>query len=118
MTSSFLAGLALSGLVSAGLLAVGWRASEGRGALCSGAAALGLGYVLGHGIVVGWPRFPPADATSWLPWLALLALALGLRNALFRGPLRVRLTLQGALALAAVWLITRSLFNSSSFSIP
>ncbi|MEN3001486.1 MAG: hypothetical protein ABDI19_06545 [Armatimonadota bacterium] len=39
--------------------------------------AVGAGYVLAHILIVGAPSFPPADATHWLPYFALVGLVLG-----------------------------------------
>ena len=63
-----------------------WRANN-----WADAVALGIGYAGGHVVTAGWPAFPPAEATQWLPYLALAATFLGVIDALLRpaGSLRM-----------------------------
>ena len=63
-----------------------WRANK-----WADAVALGIGYTGGHVVTAGWPAFPPAEATQWLPYLALAAMFLGVIDALLRptGSLRM-----------------------------
>ena len=63
-----------------------WRANN-----WADAVALGIGYAGGHVVTAGWPAFPPAEATQWLPYFALAAMFLGVIDALLRpaGSLRV-----------------------------
>jgi hypothetical protein len=64
------------------VLLIGWlaRRQDGTGALSwwSVLAGVGAGYVSGHLYVSGWPGFPPADATHWLAFMAMVAIAAGL----------------------------------------
>lgn len=74
-------GLTGMGLASAlALLVMVLGALSGRRSL---PMALGLAFAIGHAAVRGWlqdggPPWPPLDATDWVPWLALLAMTLGL----------------------------------------
>ena len=63
-----------------------WRANN-----WADAVALGIGYAGGHVVTAGWPAFPPAEATQWLPYFALAAMFLGVIDALLRpaGSLRM-----------------------------
>ena len=78
----------VAGLIS-GVFAIAgrlWRANN-----WADAVALGVGYAGGHVATAGWPAFPPAEATQWLPYFALAAMFLGVIDALLRpaGSLRV-----------------------------
>ena len=63
-----------------------WRANN-----WADAVALGMGYAGGNVVTAGWPAFPPAEATQWLPYFALAAMFLGVIDALLRpaGSLRM-----------------------------
>ena len=63
-----------------------WRANN-----WADAVALGIGYAGGHVVTAGWPAFPPAEATQWLPYFALAAMFLGVIDAFLRpaGSLRM-----------------------------
>lgn len=41
------------------------------------ACAVGGGYAVGHAKTVGWPGFPPGDATHWLLFSAIAAILVG-----------------------------------------
>ena len=56
-----------------------WRANN-----WADAVALAIGYAGGHVVTAGWPAFPPAEATQWLPYLALAAMFLGVIDAFLR----------------------------------
>ncbi|HEY5741997.1 MAG TPA: hypothetical protein VIS99_05595, partial [Terrimicrobiaceae bacterium] len=73
---------ALAALLVSGLLALAgqlWRAND-----CGDALALGIGYTSGHVMAVGWPGFPPAEATQWLPYFALASMFLAICDAILR----------------------------------
>lgn len=76
-------GVLVPALVAAAVWSLGWalRGDASRTASLSVAAA----YPAGHAAIVGWPAFPPVEATQWLVYLALGAgalAALGGRNPL------------------------------------
>jgi hypothetical protein len=64
-------------MVAAGFcgFALYWGKERARGAL--GPLAIGLAYLSGHLVIMGWAPFPPADTTNWLPYFALAAAVLG-----------------------------------------
>jgi hypothetical protein len=51
-----------------------WRVVPPSRPEWSGALALGGAFVLGAGLLLGWPRFPPAEPAQWLVYLPLLAI--------------------------------------------
>lgn len=74
--------VAVPAVISAMVLLVGWfSARHGPSAALprwSVPAAIGSGYAAGHFSLSGWPHLPPTDVTHWLPFIALLGLALAL----------------------------------------
>ncbi len=71
----------VAGLIS-GVFAIAgrlWRANN-----WADAVALGVGYAGGHVATAGWPAFPPAEATQWLPYFALAAMFLGVLDVFLR----------------------------------
>jgi|GEM_PF-1438287 len=44
----------------------------------AGAVGLALGFVAGQFLILGKPAFPPIDGTSWLPYLAGMAMCAGM----------------------------------------
>jgi hypothetical protein len=72
-----LAAVLLSGILAfAGRL---WKASD-----WGDAVALAIGYAGGYAVTAGWPAFPAAEATQWLPYFAIAAMCLGVFDTLFR----------------------------------
>ena len=72
-----LAAALISGLVAiAGRL---WKANS-----WADAVALAIGYVGGHMVAVGWPAFPPGEATQWLPYFAILVMFVAVLDTLLR----------------------------------
>ncbi len=95
------------------VLALGWRPWR-RGApsvrtapLVAGLAAA-AGYAVGHGLIVGWAFFLPAEKRDWLPWVSIGVAIPALVDGLW--PLRVwlRCGLRVLLSGLAVWLVVRS----------
>jgi hypothetical protein len=68
-------------------------------------AALGLavGFLAAFFALKGWPPFPPIDVADWLPYLAVLAMVLGLVEGLARVPDWSRWLLRATLAALLVW---------------
>jgi hypothetical protein len=64
---------------SAALLAI-WRpwrkAASPSGTIGAGALAIGLAYAAGYAALVGWPPFPPVEATQWILYLLVAAAGL------------------------------------------
>ena len=56
-----------------------WRANS-----WADAVALALGYAGGHVVSVGWPAFPPAEATQWLPYFAIGVMFVAVLDTLLR----------------------------------
>jgi hypothetical protein len=77
--------------------------------------AVGIGYIAGHLWVSGWPGFPPADATHWLPFIAAAALVVGAACELAN---RAAMTWAGrcAIALAVAAALSSSLGKSQQGS--
>jgi len=72
----------LAAAVISGLFAIAgrlWRANS-----WGDAVALALGYAGGHVVSVGWPAFPPAEATQWLPYFAILVMFVAVLDTLLR----------------------------------
>jgi len=72
----------LAAVLISGLLAIAgrlWKANN-----WADAVALGIGYTGGHAVTAGWPTFPPAEATQWLPYFALAVMFVGVLDTLLR----------------------------------
>lgn len=72
----------LAAVLLSGALAMGGRLF--RVSNWADAVALGIGYACGHLVTAGWPAFPPAEATQWLPYFALGAAFIGVLDTLLR----------------------------------
>ncbi|MFZ0712153.1 MAG: hypothetical protein WAM53_19085 [Terrimicrobiaceae bacterium] len=81
LLQQLLPGMLAAVLVSGVFAIVGrlWRANN-----WADAVALGIGYASGHAVAVGWPAFPPSEATQWLPYFALAAAVLGVLDVFVR----------------------------------
>ena len=92
LLQQFLPGMVVAALLS-GIFALAgrlWKAGN-----WADAVALAIGYSGGQAVTAGWPTFPPAEATQWLPYFALLAMCLGVVDVLAKPPPLFR---------AAVWI--------------
>jgi hypothetical protein len=78
-----LAALLLSGVFT--IVGRLWKANS-----WADAVALGIGYAGGHVVTAGWPPFPPAEATQWLPYFGLAVALLAVVDTLLRPPGLVR----------------------------
>ena len=106
-----LLGLLLPAVACGAALAAAWTRREapaGAGAWAA-AAALALGYGVGQAGLLGWPSFPPVDATEWLPYFALASVIPGIALANPRVPGGIGWVLRVATAGAVPWLLFRSL---------
>jgi hypothetical protein len=80
--------------------------------------ALGIGYALGHAGASEWltsgelPPIPPLNATDWLPWLALVAMIVGLVEALWPSPAWARWENRLLLTVATLWLLIGPIYRS------
>ncbi len=92
LLQQFLPGMVVAALLSGIFALVGRLWKTGNWA---DAVALAIGYSGGQAVTAGWPTFPPAEATQWLPYFALLAMCLGVVDVLVKPPPLVR---------AAVWI--------------
>ncbi|MBX6314757.1 MAG: hypothetical protein IRY99_17850, partial [Isosphaeraceae bacterium] len=87
-------GVVLPALVAAVVfLGAAWVERRGEApSAWGGALGLGAGYLLGHAAVQDWlasgrwPAWPPPDVVDWMPYLTLVATALGLLEAIRPGP--------------------------------
>jgi hypothetical protein len=98
LLQQLLPGMFAAALVS-GLFAIAgrlWKANT-----WGDAVALGIGYAGGHAVTTGWPAFPPSEATQWLPYFALAAMALGVLDVFLRpaGSLRALIWILACTAL-------------------
>jgi hypothetical protein len=76
ITRSLLLSIALPALIAGGVLylaARAWRRDATPGGAWSTAPALGLAFVAGYAAIVGWPPFPPVEATQRLVYEMLVA---------------------------------------------
>jgi hypothetical protein len=78
-----LAALLLSGVFT--IVGRLWKANS-----WADAVALGTGYAGGHVVIAGWPPFPPAEATQWLPYFGLAVALLAVVDTLLQPPGAVR----------------------------
>jgi hypothetical protein len=83
-----------------------WRASN-----WADAVALGAGYACGHLVTAGWPAFPPAEATQWLPYFAIGVAIVGVLDTLLRPPGPVRAVVWFLCCAAILTLLLRSKFQ-------
>ncbi len=77
LTEFFLRGIAvplLGALILAGVIHFALPGTSGPRLA---GASIGLAFLLGFGLIVGWPPFPPISSTQKLPYLVLLGLLLG-----------------------------------------
>jgi len=81
LLEQLLPGMLAAALIS-GLIAIAgrlWRANS-----WADAVALAIGYAGGHMVAVGWPAFPPGEATQWLPYFAILVMFVAVLDTLLR----------------------------------
>jgi len=75
------------------------------------ALALGVAYSVGHVAIVGWPALPPQETMHWLLPGALLAMVVGVLDALWEQPWALRLGTRIALTALLTWLVLRPLLQ-------
>jgi len=80
------------------------EAGQRRGTLVTGLALAGA-YAVVFGLLLGWPALPPVDVTQSSPWLALVAVALGVGLATARPAWRLATTALFGVAIGA-WLVS------------
>ena len=110
ITRSLALGIALPALIAGSVLWVAWRAWRRDvpvSASWSVAPAFGLAFVAGYAVVVGWPPFPPVEATQRLVYEVLAAVPV-LAVLVWR-PANVRFTsvVRAAFSCALPWLLLR-----------
>jgi hypothetical protein len=101
---------ALAAAVAAALLfilAFRWRSAS----RCTGAIAIGAGYVAGHVLAAGWSLFPPRNATHWLFWFAVIGVVAAVADALIRPKGTVRLLTWAIICTMACRLILQPKFS-------
>jgi len=107
----FLFGVLLPAVVSGIAFVVAWRPWQRDAPVANGiwggAIALSVGYIVGHVGLLGWPPFPPVEATQWLVYLALASGVFGLIIALWHESTGLRWGLRLLLSGAMPWLILR-----------
>lgn len=81
LLQQLLPGVLIAVLLSGVFAIVGrlWRANN-----WADAVALAVGYAGGHAVTAGWPAFPPAEATQWLPYFALATMFLAVLDVFLR----------------------------------
>jgi hypothetical protein len=90
LLKQFLPGALAAALIS-GLIALTgrlWKANS-----WADAVALGFGYAGGYVVTAGWPAFPPAEATQWLPCFAVAIMLVGVLDTLLRPDASVRVVI-------------------------
>ncbi|MFQ5506947.1 MAG: hypothetical protein ACE5F1_19420 [Planctomycetota bacterium] len=104
----------LPSVLAAALLALilgrPWQAKgvEGPAGLAS-PVVLGLAWLSGYAAILGWPAWPPVQASDWLPCLAVLGIAAGFLEAT-RGAWLVRVLLSALVP----WLLFAKLLGRRS----
>lgn len=95
-------------LCGVSLLLLG-RLGEDRRRSMGLATAIGLaaGYGAGQWIIIGWPDFPPIDVTHWLPYFAIAAAIIGIRESVWDSSAPLRWGIRALFCLAVVWLLLR-----------
>ncbi|MBI1923763.1 hypothetical protein HYR99_05885 [Candidatus Poribacteria bacterium] len=89
-----------------------WRRdAQNTGGAWAGGLALGAGYIVGHAGVIGWPPFPPVEATQWLVYLAIAASAVGLLEARWGRSTWVRWGVRLLLLGMTLWLLLRPMLK-------
>lgn len=77
---AILLGVVLPAVAAAAVLLAAWRpwrkAASPTGTIGAGALAIGLAYAAGYAGLVGWPPFPPVEASQWIVYLQLAAVGL------------------------------------------
>lgn len=109
MEQVVLLGILLPALIcGAALLSLG-RLGEDRRRSMGLAVALGLaaGYFAAQWVIFGRPDFPPVDITHWLPYLAVAAAIVGIRESVWEASLPIRWLIRGLFSLAVFWLLLR-----------
>jgi hypothetical protein len=89
LLAQFLPGVLTGAVVSGAVLAIGARFWPR--ATWAGPVAVGAGYAANHLVGIGWPGFPPLDATLWLFHFALAAMVIGVLDVLVRAPVWLRI---------------------------
>lgn len=105
LLKEFLPGLLVAELVSAVLLVLlAWR---WKSCPCGPGIALGLGYISGHVVALGWPPFPGREAAEWMPWFAVVAMSAAILDCLvpLRRPIRGLIWL--IVCATILWLLLR-----------
>lgn len=70
-------------------------------------------YVIGHGLVAGWPPIPPRETTHWIPILALLGAVAGLTLTMRPSSALHRLWAALLVVATSLWLTARPLYAHS-----
>jgi hypothetical protein len=89
------------------VLARRWK----NGMRCTGAIAIGAGYLAGQVLAAGWSPFPPRRATDWLFWFPVVGVIAAAADALIRPKRTVRLVAWGIICTIACRLILQPKFN-------
>jgi hypothetical protein len=85
-----------------------WRKTASR---CTGAIAIGAGYVAGHVLAAGWSPFPPRHATHWLFWFAVIGVIAAAADAFVRPKGTVRFVAWAIICTIACRLILQPKFS-------
>ena len=104
----------LPAFIAAIALVVAWRLRATRPADYWGpAVGLGLGYITGYLGILGWPMFPPLEATQWLFSIAVAGLTLGIAERWWRRHQSITWTVRFLIAGAVSWVLLRPLMAYS-----
>lgn len=111
MTRSLLLSIALPALIAGSVLLVAvraWRRDAKPGGAWGAAPAIGLAFVAGYAVLVGWPPFPPVEATQRLVY-EMLAASFVLALVVWRpGNPWVTGVVRALFSLALPWLLLRT----------
>lgn len=114
-----LLGVLAPALIALAIMLIAWRPwrSGPRRGEWGGAVGLAAGYICAHIGLAGPPRFTPAPVESWLVWIAIGGMAIGLIESRARGPWWGRLLWRAAATAGSVWLIVRLRVINEQWSV-
>ena len=107
--SELLLGVLAPMAIASAIMLVAWRTWNTRipRGWWGGATGIALAYIAAHIGLNGPPQFRPAPVESWLVWIALGGMIIGLVESRAGGPWWARLMWRALFAAGCVWLIAR-----------
>lgn len=111
ITRTFVLSMMLPALIAGSFLFAAWRARRDAAdlrATWSAAPALGLAFVAGYAVILGWPPFPPVEATQRLVYSVLVASVVLAFLAWRAAPPALTWTLRALFSFALPWLLLQA----------